>query len=139
MNLNYNNSWDKVIKGQCNVQNCQKLWPVFIFQSKYAEYICEFFLIIQTKIVYELLAVIKVSAICSLSFWWWKMYFSREFCRRSEDGSCLFGGWARMAQPIVGFNVVEVRIILGSWKHFSAEQEMFIFICVKLLTFVEWH
>ncbi|XP_062579933.1 RNA helicase aquarius-like [Saccostrea cucullata] len=27
---------------------------------------------------------------------------------QSEDGSCLFGGWARMAQPIVGFNVVEV-------------------------------
>ena len=43
MNLNYNNTWDKVIKGQCNVQNCQKLWPVFIFQSKYAEYNCEFF------------------------------------------------------------------------------------------------
>lgn len=27
---------------------------------------------------------------------------------QSEDGNCLFGGWARMAQPIVGFNVVEV-------------------------------
>jgi hypothetical protein len=30
--------------------------------------------------------------------------------RRSEDGGCLFGGWARMAQPIVGFNVVEVSV-----------------------------
>ncbi|KAL5015941.1 hypothetical protein ScPMuIL_005530 [Solemya velum] len=27
---------------------------------------------------------------------------------KSEDGSCLFGGWARMAQQIAGFNVVEV-------------------------------
>ena len=26
----------------------------------------------------------------------------------AEDGSCFFGGWARMAQPLVGFNVVEV-------------------------------
>ncbi|KAK6179554.1 hypothetical protein SNE40_011884 [Patella caerulea] len=26
----------------------------------------------------------------------------------AEDSSCLFGGWARMAQSIVGFNVVEV-------------------------------
>ncbi|ESP05343.1 hypothetical protein LOTGIDRAFT_227972 [Lottia gigantea] len=26
----------------------------------------------------------------------------------AEDGSCLFGGWARMAQSVVGFNVVEV-------------------------------
>lgn len=34
------------------------------------------------------------------------------FNRQSEDGNCLFGGWARMAQPIVGFNVVEVKTIL---------------------------
>ena len=27
---------------------------------------------------------------------------------KAEDGSCYFGGWARMAQPIVGFSVVEV-------------------------------
>lgn len=27
---------------------------------------------------------------------------------RAEDGSTYFGGWARMAQPIVGLNVVEV-------------------------------
>ncbi len=27
---------------------------------------------------------------------------------KAEDGSTYFGGWARMAQPIVGFNVVEV-------------------------------
>ncbi|CAH1791178.1 unnamed protein product [Owenia fusiformis] len=26
----------------------------------------------------------------------------------AEDGSATFGGWARMAQPLVGFNVVEV-------------------------------
>lgn len=26
----------------------------------------------------------------------------------SEEGSALFAGWARMAQPIEGFNVVEV-------------------------------
>lgn len=30
--------------------------------------------------------------------------------RKSEDGSCLFGGWARMAQPIAEFTVVEVII-----------------------------
>lgn len=35
-----------------------------------------------------------------------------KFNRQSEDGNCLFGGWARMAQPIVGFNVVEVKTIL---------------------------
>jgi hypothetical protein len=29
-------------------------------------------------------------------------------CRKAEDGSCYFGGWARMAHPIVNFNVVEV-------------------------------
>lgn len=28
---------------------------------------------------------------------------------KAEDGSTYFGGWARMAQPIVGFNVVEVQ------------------------------
>ena len=27
---------------------------------------------------------------------------------QAEDGHCLFGGWARMAQPIAAFNVVEV-------------------------------
>ncbi|CAG5126688.1 unnamed protein product, partial [Candidula unifasciata] len=27
---------------------------------------------------------------------------------KAEDGHCLFGGWARMAQPIHSFNVVEV-------------------------------
>ncbi|XP_005109242.1 RNA helicase aquarius [Aplysia californica] len=27
---------------------------------------------------------------------------------KAEDGHCLFGGWARMAQPIHAFNVVEV-------------------------------
>lgn len=33
------------------------------------------------------------------------------FClqnRKSEDGSAYFGGWARMAQPITNFAVVEV-------------------------------
>nr|KAG5690022.1 hypothetical protein BaRGS_013372 [Batillaria attramentaria] len=29
---------------------------------------------------------------------------------KAEDGHCMFGGWARMAQPIVSFNVVEVPI-----------------------------
>lgn len=28
--------------------------------------------------------------------------------RQSEDGGTMFGGWARMAQPIVSFTVVEV-------------------------------
>ncbi|KAK7100268.1 RNA helicase aquarius-like [Littorina saxatilis] len=27
---------------------------------------------------------------------------------KAEDGHCLFGGWARMSQPIVSFNIVEV-------------------------------
>ena len=31
--------------------------------------------------------------------------------RKAEDGSTFFGGWARMAQPIVSFSVVEVSII----------------------------
>lgn len=39
-----------------------------------------------------------------------------KFNRQSEDGNCLFGGWARMAQPIVGFNVVEVKTILDHFK-----------------------
>ncbi len=34
-------------------------------------------------------------------------------CRRAEDGHCLFGGWARMAQPIAAFNVVEVGLFLS--------------------------
>lgn len=29
-------------------------------------------------------------------------------CRRAEDGGVYFGGWARMAQPITQFAVVEV-------------------------------
>lgn len=29
--------------------------------------------------------------------------------RRAEDGSCIFGGWARMSLPLMGFSVVEVR------------------------------
>jgi len=28
----------------------------------------------------------------------------------AEDGGALFAGWARMAQPIDGFNVVEVMM-----------------------------
>jgi len=28
--------------------------------------------------------------------------------RKAEDGSCYFGGWARMAHPLVAFSVVEV-------------------------------
>ena len=31
---------------------------------------------------------------------------------KAEDGSCYFGGWARMAQPLIGFNVVEVCSLL---------------------------
>jgi len=31
----------------------------------------------------------------------------------SEDGSTFFGGWARMAQPIVDFNIVEVNIVVS--------------------------
>lgn len=27
---------------------------------------------------------------------------------KAEDGHCMFGGWARMAQPIASFNIVEV-------------------------------
>lgn len=30
---------------------------------------------------------------------------------KSETGATLFSGWARMAQPIEGFNVVEVTLI----------------------------
>jgi intron-binding protein aquarius len=30
------------------------------------------------------------------------------YYRQSEDGGVYFGGWARMAQPIIGFTVVEV-------------------------------
>ena len=30
--------------------------------------------------------------------------------RISEDGSIIFGGWARMAQPIIAFSVVEVSL-----------------------------
>ena len=37
-------------------------------------------------------------------------YISHTNSRQAEDGSCYFGGWARMAHPIVGFNVVEVKI-----------------------------
>lgn len=29
----------------------------------------------------------------------------------AENGSTYFGGWARMAQPIVDFNIVEVMLI----------------------------
>ncbi|XP_071117060.1 RNA helicase aquarius-like [Haliotis cracherodii] len=36
---------------------------------------------------------------------------------RAEDGHCLFGGWARMAQPIVAFNVVEVAKPLIGENH----------------------
>ncbi|XP_069126359.1 LOW QUALITY PROTEIN: RNA helicase aquarius-like [Argopecten irradians] len=36
---------------------------------------------------------------------------------KAEDGSCLFGGWARMAQPISGFNVVEVAKPLIGENH----------------------
>ncbi|CAC5409596.1 AQR [Mytilus coruscus] len=36
---------------------------------------------------------------------------------QSEDGSCLFGGWARMAQPISEFNVVEVSKPLVGESH----------------------
>lgn len=32
--------------------------------------------------------------------------------RIAEDGSIIFGGWARMAQPIVAFSVVEVSLSL---------------------------
>lgn len=31
---------------------------------------------------------------------------------QAEDGSTYFGGWARMAQPIVDFNIVEVDLLL---------------------------
>lgn len=34
--------------------------------------------------------------------------------RKAEDGHCLFGGWARMAQPIHSFNVVEVLMFAFS-------------------------
>lgn len=33
---------------------------------------------------------------------------SRVLPWKAEDGSVYFGGWARMAQPIVNFAVVEV-------------------------------
>jgi len=34
---------------------------------------------------------------------------SRMKPSKAEDGSCYFGGWARMSHPIVSFSVVEVR------------------------------
>lgn len=30
------------------------------------------------------------------------------YCRKSEDSTVYWGGWARMAQPILSFAVVEV-------------------------------
>ena len=39
-------------------------------------------------------------------------YISLTNSRQAEDGSCYFGGWARMAHPIVGFNVVEVKLTI---------------------------
>jgi intron-binding protein aquarius len=33
---------------------------------------------------------------------------TKNYYRQSEDGGVYFGGWARMAQPIIGFTVVEV-------------------------------
>ena len=36
---------------------------------------------------------------------------------QAEDDSCYFGGWARMAQPLVGFNVVEVGVARKAFQH----------------------
>lgn len=39
------------------------------------------------------------------------------FLRKAEDGSIFYGGWARMAQPIINFAVVEVaKPDIGKWK-----------------------
>jgi len=43
---------------------------------------------------------------------WWFMFF-----RKAEDGSIFYGGWARMAQPIINFAVVEVaKPNIGKWE-----------------------
>ena len=44
---------------------------------------------------------------CVLTDW---DVFILTFDRKAEDGSCYFGGWARMAHPLVAFSVVEVNL-----------------------------
>ena len=48
--------------------------------------------------------------------------------RRAEDGHCLFGGWARMAQPIHSFNIVEVSEISGDFSGLSLFYVLYVIV-----------
>ena len=56
---------------------------------------------------------------------------------KAEDGSCYFGGWARMALPIQAFSVVEVKhkklfVFLKCYMYMKLPWHYLFIICVRL-------
>jgi len=67
------------------------------------------------------------------------VYLLEINCRQSEDGSVYFGGWARMAQPIVGFTVVEVaRPNIGEKRPARVRADVTIHLNVRREIKSEW-